>query len=125
MATILIVDDSTLQRAIVRSHLEEAGHKIREANNGQEALDTLEGFTPDCMVLDLLMPVVGGIEVLRILREKGSDLPIVVATADVQTSTRKEIESLGVVKMINKPIDGDALRASVAEALQAPSERSG
>jgi CheY-like chemotaxis protein len=84
MALILLVDDDEVARHIVRRMLERAGHRIEEAGDGEAALAALEGGTlPDCMVLDLMMPRMGGVDVLRRVRSdaRWQNVPVVLMTA--------------------------------------------
>jgi CheY-like chemotaxis protein len=85
MADVLLVDDDEMAREIVKRMLLRAGHDVREASDGAEALNSLDrgGAAPDCIVLDLMMPGVGGLEVLRRVREDARfrDVPVVLMTA--------------------------------------------
>ena len=84
MASIFLVDDDEVARHVVRRMLERAGHRVEEAGDGEAALGLLDGgLLPDCMVLDLMMPRVGGVDVLRRLRSdaRWQDVPVVLMTA--------------------------------------------
>src|SRR5205823_1255766 len=67
---ILVVDDDPDIRALIRLTLESYGHFVREAGNGEEALDSLEERAPEGMVLDLMMPKLDGYGVLRAMRQR-------------------------------------------------------
>ena len=69
--SILIVDDDSLTRDIMRVHLESHGYRIEEAQNGIKAIDAIKNGKIDAMVLDILMPVSDGIEVLVWLKKEG------------------------------------------------------
>ena len=84
MAMILLVDDDEVARHIVHRMLERAGHQVEEAGDGQAAINALEGgLMPDVMVLDLMMPLMSGVDVLRRLRNdtRWQALPVVLMTA--------------------------------------------
>lgn len=117
MAAIMIVDDSRFIRAAIARILKSGGYETFEAENGQMALDLISAKSPDCMLLDLLMPVMDGIETLKSLKEKGSTVPVIVLTADIQQSVRDDCFKLGVVDFLNKPPNEDDLLAAVEKAL--------
>ncbi len=116
MSRILVVDDSRLSRRFVTKPLREAGHEIIEATNGQEALEAFHEHAPDCVVSDLLMPVMDGPTFIAHLREE-STVPIVVISADIQDSTREIVDQLGVTRFLNKPFKADELMAAIDQAL--------
>jgi CheY-like chemotaxis protein len=72
---------------------------------------------PDCVLLDMLMPVLDGPAFLSRLRAGGSNLPVVVVTADIQASTREICENLGVSGFLQKPARGEDVCRSVEDAL--------
>jgi CheY-like chemotaxis protein len=117
MSKILVVDDSKFSRNMTSRALREAGHEVFEAENGAVGLDAVAEFAPDCVVLDLLMPILGGLGFLRRLRSTGSDLPVIVATADIQASSRAICESLIVSGFLNKPTRAEELLPSVERAI--------
>jgi CheY-like chemotaxis protein len=84
MASVLLVDDDDVARHIVHRMIERAGHQVEEAGDGEAALAALErGLLPDCVVLDLMMPRVGGVDVLRRMRSdpRWQNVPVVLMTA--------------------------------------------
>jgi CheY-like chemotaxis protein len=84
MAAILLVDDDDVARHVVRRMIERDGHQVSEAPDGQAALHVLgSGPLPDCVVLDLMMPHVGGVDVLRHMRNdpRLRHIPVVLMTA--------------------------------------------
>ncbi len=87
------------------------GHEVSQAENGEMGLQMLDAFVPDMIITDLLMPVVDGIGVLRGLNEKNCPIPVVVVTADIQESTKRECLQLGAKAFLNKPHNSDDLRA--------------
>jgi two-component system, OmpR family, response regulator MprA len=80
-ATVLVVDDELDIRLTLAQILREEGFRVRLACNGLEALERVAEEEPDLVLLDLIMPIVNGWEVLRTLRSSRKDLPIVVLSA--------------------------------------------
>ena len=117
MARILIVDDSSLSRRVMRRILEEAGHTVDEAADGLAALERYAIAKPEMVLLDVTMQEMDGLEVLRQLRLIDPDARVVMATADVQSSTRTLAESGGAVGFIAKPLSTDGVRRAVDSAL--------
>ncbi len=103
MALILIIDDSSFQRKRIREAVQALGHEVLDAANGAEGLEMVAAHALDCVVTDLLMPVMDGIELLEALYEQGSNVPVIVVTADVQDSTAEQCIELGAKAVINKP----------------------
>ncbi len=117
MATVLIVDDSKFSRGRVIAALEPFGYSLKEAVDGQQALDSLAMFAPDLIVTDLLMPNVDGFGLLRGLRERDLQLPVIVISADIQASSRQICTELGAAAFLNKPFQPQELIAAVQRSL--------
>ena len=111
MKTCLIVDDSRVVRKFSRRSLEALGFAVREACDGQEALERCEEGMPDLILLDWHMPVMSGIEFIRLLRQRGdADQPKVVfcTTENDVAHIRAAIEA-GADEYVMKPFDHDTL----------------
>ena len=117
-AKILVVDDSGLARRLVRKILEELGHEVEEVSDGTQALERYVLNHHDAVVLDLLMHGMYGLEVLAKFRELNPQLPVIVATADIQKSTWAEARAAGAAAMVNKPLNKEEL-SSVLETVLA------
>ena len=120
MAKILVIDDSSFQRRSIRKILEVDGHEIQEAINGHQGLEMTATFVPDCILLDILMPDMNGLIVLKTLREQGNTAPVIILTADIQDTTCQECLNLGAKQVIHKPLlptEGDKLRTIITNAL--------
>jgi len=117
MACILIIDDSAFARRMTTETLKAQGNEVLEAENGQEGIEQAERHRPDCIVLDLLMPDFDGFEVLKALNEKGSAIPVVVLSADIQETTRIECMELGAVGFLKKPFHESELVEVVRSVL--------
>lgn len=125
MSRILVVDDQEDIRLLLRIELSADGHQITEAADGEEALAALAADPPDLMLLDIMMPVLDGWEVLRRLAGK-VDPPIVVVTGMASDDHRHiaELLELGALDVIAKPFDpGWLLRLVDAVLLVDPDER--
>ena len=118
-ARILVVDDEPDLRTLANLALSQDGHVVTEAASGQEALALIDAAMPDLVLLDLLMPRQGGMEVLRILRSKPATaaLPVIVLTGvDDENTTRAGFE-LGATDFLTKPFSIPQLAARVRACL--------
>jgi chemotaxis protein CheC len=123
MALILTIDDSMYMRKKIMNALKKDGHEIVEAENGIKGLQMINSLKPDCILLDLIMPDMDGIKVLRALRENESDIPVIVVTADIQESVQKQCLDFGVNAFINKPPKEESLRNAVNKVLSSREEK--
>lgn len=121
---ILIVDDSVFQRNRIKRVLAQYDYEILEGSDGHAALKMVAAHTPDCMLLDLLMPDMDGWEVLATLRERGIQVPVIVITADIQASTREQCLELGAVAVLTKPYSNNELRDIIGQVLERGEEMS-
>jgi DNA-binding response OmpR family regulator len=103
---ILIVDDDAKIFGFLRVSLKMAGYDVLVAANGEEALNQVNSYLPDLMVLDLIMPAMDGFEVIKRLRTR-SDLPVIVFSAHASRS--EEALSLGANDFLTKPFRPDEL----------------
>ncbi len=115
MGRILITDDSLLQRRTLSAIVKDAGHDVETATNGREALEQIEAQAPDCLLLDMLMPEVDGVQVLESLHSKGLNFPVIVLTADIQDWLKDRCLELGARKFLNKPVKQEEIRATLQE----------
>ena len=118
MAKILVVDDSGMSRRTLRKILESAGHHITEAEEGIIALERYFLDKPDLVFLDLTMTGMYGIDVLNKLRELDPRARVIVASADIQSSTREMVDAGGASAFINKPFTTEKVLGVVDEVLQ-------
>jgi two-component system chemotaxis response regulator CheY len=117
MAKLLVVDDSSLSRRTSRRILEAAGHTVAEATDGLTALEQYALDRPDVVLLDVTMAGMNGLEVLEQLRAMDPAARVVMATADVQASTRALSEAGGAVGFVVKPLTSGSVRGAVDAAL--------
>lgn len=114
---ILIVDDSSLSRRTLRRILESAEYEIVEADDGMAALEVYFLEKPNLVLLDLVMKGMYGLDVLVKLREMDQEARVIVASADIQSSTRKMVDEAGALGFINKPFVAEQVIAAVEAAL--------
>src|SRR5450756_1556334 len=127
MKTILIVDDEPKIVQLARDYLEHAGFRVQTASDGPVTLMVVRSFKPDLVVLDLGLPNLDGLDVIRQLR-KESNVPIIVLTARAEESDKLVGLELGADDYITKPFSPKELVARVravlrrAEGLRSPSD---
>jgi CheY-like chemotaxis protein len=98
VARILVVDDEPAQRLLLRRIFERAGHEVTDAGNGAAALQALQESRPDLVVTDMMMPVMGGAELIRQLRceRATAGIPILAASGDAHLA-------VGADAVVSKP----------------------
>ncbi|WP_145147752.1 response regulator transcription factor [Paenibacillus xylanexedens] len=106
---VLIVEDSIfvqkLLRKLIVDHIPEC--EIQIASNGEQGYNLFQEFRPDFITTDLLMPGLNGQEMLRMIRETDSTVKIIILSADIQKTTRDEVENLGISGFLNKPLTAE------------------
>jgi DNA-binding NtrC family response regulator len=115
---ILVVDDDVSARAALVSLLDSQGYQVDSAGDGQAALERLVEIPPDVIVTDLDMPVMNGMQLLRELRTRGHDLPVIVVTSATEVRSAVEAMRAGATDYNTKPVDFDALLLSIERALE-------
>lgn len=118
MAKILIVDDSGMSRRSLRRILESAGHDVVEAQDGISALELYFIDKPNLVLLDLTMSGMYGVDVLTKLREMDPAAQVIIASADIQSSTRELVEAGGAQAFIHKPFSVDQVLTAVNAVLK-------
>jgi CheY-like chemotaxis protein len=108
---VLLVEDAPFLRYAFGRLLRMEGFDVKEVNDGQEALDCLPNFQPHLVLTDLMMPVMGGVELISHIRANPdtAELPVVAITADATEQAEKLARKAGAVDVITKPIDLSAL----------------
>ena len=117
---LLVVDDNEANRDMLSQRLIRKGYGVETAENGRDALALIEAGNFDLILLDIMMPGMSGIEVLRTLREKYStrDLPIIMATANDSSESVVEALECGANDYVTKPINFPMALARVESQLR-------
>lgn len=120
-ARILAVDDSCTMRQMVRAALEVDGHQVREAQNGEEALQALEAEPADLVITDLYMPQMDGLTLLRAIRERAEHrfTPVLLLTTEHGEEMKQRGRASGATGWLVKPFQPEQLRQVVARVLGA------
>ena len=114
---VLIVDDEKLIRWSVRRQLEEWGYTALEAESGTGGLAQIRAESPDLILLDVRLPDLSGIEVLREIKQNNLSIPVIMITGDPQLDDIKTAIKLGALDFIKKPLDFDELQITIANAI--------
>jgi CheY-like chemotaxis protein len=130
--TILIVDDEPDVRNFISACIEDAGFNVETAKNGEEALDKIKANPPDLMTLDMIMPGLSGVQVLRRLRKikESSKMPVIVITAHASDEMGGDgIEQFkafdagkGPKHILEKPVTPASLVKAICEILEVDAE---
>ncbi len=117
--TVLIVDDDPTQRRLIGAVLEREGFSVAQADGGEAALDRVAtGLKPDVVILDLVMPHMPGIEVLKSLRAQGFGAPVIVLTATGGVDTVVQAMQAGAQDFFIKPASPERIIVSIRNVLQ-------
>jgi DNA-binding response OmpR family regulator len=117
MSRILIIEDEEVLANSLQDILEGEGHQVRTARNGLDALDVLAREKPDLALLDLMLPLVDGLTVLKALRRDSPSSAVVVVTS----CSREALQDLPVQGFLRKPFSLEALLGAVKKVLSVPS----
>ncbi len=115
METILVVDDDKNFRLLLEVELTMEGYEVVLVGNGLEALKKIKEEAPDLVILDLKMPDLHGLEVLKTIREKNKELPVIICTAYDKMKDDYTIWFGGVVAYLTKPLDFENLKDIIYE----------
>lgn len=118
---ILVAEDNIINQKVVRGVLEKTGHRVYIVENGEQALEALENHRFDLALFDLQMPVMDGLEALKIYRFtqiSGQGVPIAMLSADVTPEARDECLSAGADGFLTKPIQAKTLLKTVGDLVQ-------
>ncbi len=118
MKSILIIDDDPLIRKTISSHLSRQGFETRLAEDGGSGLEAQAGHNPDLILLDVRLPDLDGLEVLRRIREKSPRAVVVIMTAYDDMKTTVEAVKSGAFEYLVKPLDFVALDLTVEKAFK-------
>ncbi|MFH0855954.1 MAG: response regulator [Candidatus Omnitrophota bacterium] len=118
---VLIVDDEEDFLKIVKLNLEETGnYEVKTLPSAKDIISVVHSFKPDVILLDMLMPMIGGVEACEMLNEDpaGQDVPIIVVSALSKSQDKRKAYKEGVVIYVDKPIEKKELILAIERALQ-------
>jgi len=115
---VLVIDDEGTVRISCERILEEEGDEVILTNRGEDGLARLEGEDFDAVLLDLMMPGVGGLETLRRIRERKPRLPVVVITGYATPEVEEQCRESGATAWLPKPFGPDELVAALEQAME-------
>ncbi|MBN1273134.1 MAG: sigma-54-dependent Fis family transcriptional regulator [Candidatus Aminicenantes bacterium] len=118
MKSILIIDDDHLIRKTLSSHLSKRGLDVHLAENGETGLLSFDENSPDLVILDIRLPDIDGLDVLKNIKEKGGDAAVIIMTAYDDMKTTVEAIKLGAFEYLVKPLDYVELDLTVDNAFQ-------
>lgn len=118
VSIIAIVEDDDPLRDALESILKAAGFSVDKFPSAEAFLDFPERQTTGCLVLDVRLPGMSGIELQRRLLEMNCDIPIVFVTANGDASVRERVMSAGAAAFLAKPVRSEALLASIRNAME-------
>ena len=120
MTTALIIEDNDNNLELIRFILECAGYKTRFAMTGLEGVQQALSIPPDFVILDIQLPDINGLEVLKRIRASkiGKDIPIIAMTSYAMSGDREKLIAAGCTSYIEKPIDPMLVIGQIEQAIQ-------
>lgn len=117
---IAVVDDDQGIRVALRSLLRSVGYTVRLFADGSSFLADAEQDRPDCLVTDIQMPGMSGLDLQRAVRAQYPDLPVIVVTAFPEEAVERQALADGALHFLSKPVDGGVILRCVADAFGRP-----
>ncbi len=115
---ILVIDDEASIRKALKMILEYAGYEYYEASDGSEGLQKIDEIQPDLIFLDIKMPSMDGMDVLKTLHDRNSNIPVVMISGHGTIQTAVEATKLGAFNFIEKPLEKDRILLVARNALK-------
>lgn len=117
--TILVVDDDPITQRVLQHYLARSGYQILSATNGREAIDLAKRELPQLILLDVMMPEMGGLTALRQLKDTEStkSIPVIIVTVQASPVTQLEAEASGAALFMTKPFSPTQLLAGIKRLL--------
>lgn len=115
-ANVLLVDDEEQFLDVLSQRLEARGLKVKAVTNGEDAVNQVEDYNFDAIIVDLAMPGIDGIETLKRIKEKRPDLEIIMLTGHATVKSGIEAMKLGADDFLEKPVDLNVLLEKIGEA---------
>ncbi len=115
MPTALIVDDHDAIRELYRCYLEDESFTVSTAGDGKAAIQQCVKDRPDIVLLDVMLPDITGLDVLRYLCQNGIELRVIVMSGHLDTAIREEAKRLGAQTCLEKPFTVEQLKAALGQ----------
>ena len=122
---ILITDDSKLLRKKLREELEKLDCDVLEAENGKEAIMRDLTEQPDGIILDIVMPEVGGVETLQVIKDINPEIPVIMLSSAGTSQKLKQTLELGALDFIQKPYTSEQIKQAVEQIRRKVEENHG
>ena len=116
-ASVLVVDDEESIRESLRMVLEYEGYRVREAATGGDALEAIRKAAPDAVLLDIKMPEMDGLQVMKAVQDRGYDMPVLIITGHGDVATAVEATQGGAFDFFEKPLQRDRVLVSLRNAV--------
>lgn len=117
LKTLLIVDDQTGIRLLLNEVFTKEGFATRLAANGAEAMQSVAEVQPDCVLLDMKMPGIDGVEVLKRIKKDWPEIPVIMMTAYGEIDLTKDAMEHGAIRYFTKPFNIYEVRDAVLETI--------
>jgi FixJ family two-component response regulator len=117
---VAVVDDEESVRKALGRLVRSAGYAVETFGSAVEFMHSLQRHHPDCVVLDLRMPVVSGLEVQSAIVRSGAAVPVIIITGDDSPETRERTLRQGARAYLRKPVDDTALLEAIQGAIARP-----
>jgi DNA-binding response OmpR family regulator len=117
---ILVIEDQEDLAELYKEAIKKAGYGARMALTGEEGLAEFRASGADVILLDMTLPEMHGAEVLREIRATSASVPVIIITGEASEQLHQQCERLGVHDYLAKPVNYDALLASIKMALELP-----
>jgi len=118
MGTILVIDDEQLVRWSIEKLLSKNGHEVISVETGAEGLLKLKDSTPDLILLDMKLPDINGMEILRTIKKDNKEVPVIIITAYGSIDSAIDAIKTGAFDYVVKPFDAEKLKLTVNRALE-------
>ena len=110
---ILVAEDEMIMLKTIEHRLKKDGHTVITSQDGREALQKIEEYSPDLILTDIMMPFVSGLEIIAAVKKAGRNIPIIVLSAMGQENVVLEAFELGAADYITKPFSPNELSVRV------------
>ena len=115
---ILVIEDQEDLAELYQATLRKAGYKVQQAFTGEEGIAEFRANGADAILLDITLPEMSGVQVLREIRKTNASVPVIIITGETHEDLRKECERLGVYAYLSKPVNYEAMLEAIRSALE-------